>query len=188
MKAGRFHVFVPIAVLALAASALLNDAPAGSAGTQRYTNAVTPLLDGAGGKPIGSVAPLAAVTVVSQSGSATHVTIAGFAAANAPGSVFAFADRRIVEVSGFTGKTAPGAVTVDGWVATSALAADQATVMKAASDLYNQKCSTCHSLRPAGDYTANQWPAIMKTQADNAGLDPGQAALITTYLQIQSGK
>jgi hypothetical protein len=27
----------------------------------------------------------------------------------------------------------------------------------------------------------------MKTQQDNAGLDPGQAALILTYLQIQSG-
>jgi hypothetical protein len=155
------------ACAALLAFAFAAVPPAAPAAGQRYAAAVTPLLDGAAGKPIGSIAPGAALDVAEQSGSATHVTL-----------------------HGFTGKAAAGAaqaVSVDGWVPTSALVDDLQTVWKSASALYAQKCSQCHALPPVNSYSANQWPAIMKTQADNAGLDPGQAALITTYLQVQSG-
>lgn len=184
--------------VAVLAGAFLH-ASAGGAATQRFASGVTPLLDAANGKTIGSVGPGAALTVVADSGASTHVTVTGFAAQSAPGTVYAYADRHIVVLSGFTGKAVNGAtqsvggtpyvaVTIDGWVASNALAPDAATVWKAASALYQQKCSTCHSLRPPTDYTANQWPALMKAQADNAGLDPGQTALITAYLQTQSGK
>lgn len=183
---------------AVLAGALLH-ASVGGAATQRFATGVTPLLDAANGKTIGSVGPGAALTVVADSGGATHVTVTGFAAQSTPATVYAYTDRHIVVLSGFTGKAVNGAtqsvggtpyvaVTIDGWVASNTLAPDAATVWKAASALYQQKCSTCHSLRPPTDYTANQWPALMKAQADNAGLDPGQTALITAYLQTQSGK
>lgn len=174
--------------------------PARGAGTQQFANALTPLLDAAGGKSIGSVGPAAAVNVTGQSGSATHVTVSGFAAQGSPKTIYAAPpDHHIVVVSGFTGHATAGAtqsvggttyaaVTVDGWIASNALAADVATVMKSASDLYSAKCSSCHSLRPPNSYSAVQWPGVMKKQADNAGLDPGQTALILTYLQVQSGK
>ena len=173
--------------------------PARGAGTQMFAGANTPVLDAAGGKNVGTLAPGAAVSVSGQSGSSTHVTVSGFAAAGSPATLFTSADKHIVVLSKFTGHAVPGAtqsvagttytaVTADGWVATNALVADVATVWKSASDMYAQKCGSCHSLRPANSYSANQWPAIMKTQADNAGLDPGQTALITTYLQVQSGK
>lgn len=193
MHARPFRMLLAAGALA-AVLGLAAHAPAAGAGTQRYANAVTPLLD-ASGKTIGSVQPGAAVSVTGSSGSSSQVTIAGFAAANAPGTVYAYADRHIATVTGFTGNATKGAtqngyvaVTITGAVASSALVPDVATVWKAASDLYSQKCSQCHSLRPATDYTANQWPGIMKTQADNAGLDPGETALILTYLQTQSGK
>lgn len=184
--------------VAVLASVLLH-APASTAATQRFATGLTPLLDAASGKTIGTVGPGAALTVVAESGASTHVTVTGFAAQSAQTTVYAYADRHIMVLSGFSGKAVTGAsqsiggtsyvaVTIDGWVASNALAPDAATVWKAASALYQQKCSTCHSLRPPTDYTANQWPAMMKAQADNAALDPGQTALITAYLQTQSGK
>jgi hypothetical protein len=164
--------------------------PIDSAPAQQFTSAVTPLLDAAAGKTVGSLAPGAALDVVGQSGSATHVTLHGWYAAGSTAIVYGFPDKHVVTLSGFTGHATAGAaqaVTVDGWVATNALVADVQTVWKAAAALYAQKCSQCHALQPVNSYSANQWPAIMKAQQDNAALDPGQAALILTYLQIQSG-
>jgi hypothetical protein len=165
--------------------------PVHAAPAQQYTSAVTSLLDAAAGKSIGSVAPGAALEVEGTSGSATHVALHGWFAAGSTAIVYSAPDKHIVALSGFTGHGTAGAaqaVTIDGWVATNALVADVQTVWKTASALYAQKCGQCHALQPVTSYSANQWPAIMKTQADNAGLDPGQTALITTYLQVQSGK
>ena len=165
-------------------------APLHAAATQRYTSGVTPLLDAAAGKSIGSLGPAAALDIVAQSGNATHVALHGWSAPGSTAVVYSSPDKRIVALSGFTGHAVAGAsqaVTIDGWVATSALVDDVQTVWKTASALYAQKCGQCHALQPVNSYSANQWPAIMKTQADNAGLDPGQTALLTTYLQVQSG-
>ena len=178
------------AVLAIGFNMAAAGGPADGATAQQYTTAVTPLLDAAGGKPVGSLAPGAALDVVGQSGGSTHVTLHGFFATGSKAVVWSAADKHIVVLSGFTGQAtagAAGAASIDGWVATSALVADVQTVWKTAAALYAQKCGSCHALQPANSYSANQWPALMKTQADNAGLDPGQAALITTYLQVQSG-
>lgn len=195
---------MPQRLLGLFAAAALMLAAAGSvfaqsAPAQRYANALTPLLDAAGGKKIGNVAPGAAVTVEGTSGGSTHVTIKGFSPQSSAATVFTSADKHIIEISGFSGHATAGAsqssggtaytaVTVDGWVATSALADNLQSVLSAGAALFSAKCGSCHALPKTGDYNANQWPGIMKTQSDNAALDDAQAALITTYLQIQSGK
>lgn len=189
----------PVLIIVAIASALAfagSSAFAQSSGTQRYTNTLTPLLDGAGGKSIGSVAPGMAVTVVGQSGNATHVTLRGFSAQNVPGTVYTTPDNKhIVAATSFTGHATAGpaaggytAVTIDGWIATNALVENVQTVWQSASTLYAQKCGSCHALQPANSYSASQWPGIMKTQAGNAALDPGQTALLTVYLQVQSGR
>jgi hypothetical protein len=166
------------ALFALGFAGVAAISPASGAGTQRFTSAVTPLLDGAAGKSLGSLGPGAALDVVGQSGSATHVTLHGWSAQGSGAIVFTFPDEHIVELTGFTGHA----------TASNALVDDIQTVWKSASALYSQKCSSCHALQPVTSYSANQWPAIMKTQAGNAGLDPAETALITTYLQVQSGK
>ena len=72
-------------------------------------------------------------------------------------------------------------------VSDDALVADVRDVWKRADGLYAHSCGSCHALPAPSSYSANQWPAIMKTQAPNAALEPNDAALITTYLQNQSG-
>jgi hypothetical protein len=176
-----------LAILLCATAALV---PARVQAAQKFVASVTPLLDAAGGKSIGSVGPGSAVDVTGTSGSATHVTLHGWYAAGSTVLVYMAPDKHIVALSGFTGKGVAGAaqaVTIDGWVASAALTDDVQTVWKTASALYAQKCGQCHALQPVTSYSANQWPAIMKTQADNANLDAGQTALLTAYLQVQSG-
>ncbi|MGD0635763.1 MAG: hypothetical protein ABSA13_16150 [Beijerinckiaceae bacterium] len=174
-------------------------APVLAAGMLRYTSAVTPLLDAAGGKPIGSLGPGAALEVRGQSGGATQVAVHGWSAQGANAVVFVAPDRHIVTLSGLTGHTAEGntltsggtvyhAVTIEGFVTNKALVDDVQTVWKSARDLYAPSCASCHPLPKPNSYSANQWPGIMKTQAANAGLDPDQTTLLTTYLQVQSGR
>ncbi len=170
-----------------------------AADAQRYTKATTPLLDAAEGKTIGSLQPGTALDVLGQSGIATHVAVHGWSAQGASAIVFATPDRHIVLLSGYTGKSNPSAsqsvggtvyqaVTIDGWAATSALVVDVQTVWKTAGELYAQKCGSCHELPATNSLSVNQWPAIMKTQAPNAGLDPNETALLTAYLQANSAR
>lgn len=164
---------------------------------QRYVSAVTPLLDAAGGKPIGSLRPGTPVDALGQSGAATHIAVRGWSAEGTDAVVFAAPARRIVLVSGFSGRGQGGAaqtangtvyreVTVDGWVATAALAGEVQTVWKRAAALYADKCGGCHELPDVNSLNVNQWPAIMKTQAANAGLDANESALLTAYLQVNT--
>ena len=170
-------------------------APVSAADTQRYANAITPLLDAVGGKQIGALQPGAAVDALAQSGAATHIAVHGWSAQGATAVVLASPTRRVVLVSGYGGHAAGGGtqtanstvyqeVTVDGWVATAALVDDVQVVWKRAAALYADKCGSCHALPGINSLGVNQWPAIMKTQAQNAGLDANENALLTSYLQI----
>lgn len=185
------------ATLALGCVVLVLPDIAGAA-TQQYAASLTPLLDAAGGTAIGSVGPGTALTITDQSGTVTHVTLQGFTARNAAGVVYTSPSRHIVEVSNFTGAATKGAtqtvggttytaVTVDGWVATSALVPDQQTVVQNAFTLYSQRCSQCHTLQPPNIFKANEWPSVIKNHSPNPELTPAEAALITLYLQLKSG-
>lgn len=185
---------IVVAIGVLAAGMLDARGVLRAAGAQRYANALTPLLDAAGGKTVGELHPGAAVQVIGQSGTATHVAVQGWSAKGANGLLVATPDRHITLLDEYAGPAKPGSsqtvdgkvyqqVTIDGWVATSALVDDVQTVWKSASDLFAQKCGSCHALPAADSLSADQWPAIMKTQKVNAALDANETALLTAYLQ-----
>jgi len=174
-------------------------ASAHGAGLTRYTNAATPLLDVTSGKPMGSLGPGVALDVLGRSSATTHVAVHGWSMHGANAIVFAAPDRHIVLLSAFAGHVTLGtsqniagvlydSLTIEGSVANSALADDVQALWNNARDLYVQSCGSCHALPATNAYSANQWPAILKTQAPNAGLDAEQTALLTTYLQVQSGR
>jgi trimethylamine-N-oxide reductase cytochrome c-type subunit TorC len=77
-------------------------------------------------------------------------------------------------------------VELSGFVPASRLTSNQDTVWKQARALYGARCSACHALHKTTEFTANQWPTIVKTMAKNAALQPEQAALITQYVQTHS--
>jgi hypothetical protein len=77
-------------------------------------------------------------------------------------------------------------VQLSGFVKTSAVTSDQETVWAQAQALYTKRCSACHALHRPAEFTANQWPAILKTMTKNAALQPAQAALMMQYLQTHA--
>jgi len=73
-----------------------------------------------------------------------------------------------------------------GFVPGTDLVADQETVWAVARALFSKRCSACHALHHTNEFTANQWPTILKTMTKNAALQPDQAELVTRYLQAHA--
>ena len=77
-------------------------------------------------------------------------------------------------------------VTLSGYVKRSDLTPNQNMVWEKAIALYNARCSACHALHQPSEFTANQWPKILKTMTHNAALTPDDAALVTQYIQTHA--
>lgn len=48
------------------------------------------------------------------------------------------------------------------------------------------RCGSCHKARTPEEYTVNQWPNVLKTMADRAGLSPEEILAVGSYLQYQA--
>ena len=75
---------------------------------------------------------------------------------------------------------------VQAYLDPSTLTDDQDTVWRHAAKLYQTRCSACHAVHKPTEFTANQWPGILKIMAKNAALQPADLALITEYLQTHA--
>jgi hypothetical protein len=67
------------------------------------------------------------------------------------------------------------------------LTKDEHSLWKEEEELY-ARCGSCHNSFPAHEFTANQWPPIMKTMQDNAGFSKQEAKAVSLYLQYESIK
>ncbi len=77
-------------------------------------------------------------------------------------------------------------VELSGFAPAKRLTSNQDSVWARAHALYGKRCSACHALHATAEFTANQWPAIIKTMSKNAALQPDEAALITQYVQTHA--
>ena len=75
---------------------------------------------------------------------------------------------------------------IGAYVAPTTLADDQSVVWESAVKLYHTRCSACHAVHNPKEFTANQWPGILKIMAKNAALQPAELALLTEYLQTHA--
>lgn len=51
-----------------------------------------------------------------------------------------------------------------------------------------QICGACHNLHSPHEFTANQWPKMVKTMQENAGLTNKEVKNLSTYLQYETIK
>lgn len=198
IRPNRSRLGVCAIVLAFASGAVLQaNGPARGAGEQLFASALTPLLETAAGSSIGSVSPGTLLDAAEESEGQTHVTLHGWSSPKTAGVVYVAPDRPIVELRAFKGHASSGAaqtvggttytaVTIDGWIATTALVPDIQPVWSNAAALYAQRCGTCHAVPDPASNSLGDWPEIVGTWAPSANLDPAQTALITAYLQAQS--
>jgi len=199
----RFPLIVAARAAALALVLAVSAAPAAWAGdpTRAYAAALTTLASSAGGQPIGTVLPGAALSVLASDGDFAQVSITGWSPTGGERYLFKAVAQRIslakLTRAGAATRQVIGSaeddwgsdwdqVTVTGWVARADLAADIETVWNEASPLYFGRCSRCHSLRRPEEFTANQWPTVLKIMTKRAGFNADQAALVTMLLQYHA--
>ncbi len=71
-----------------------------------------------------------------------------------------------------------------GWVKTSNLDTHQEKIWNKADKLFQQRCGGCHQPHPPPEeFTANQWPNIVKAMKDRAGLSSDDQWLLTKFMQ-----
>ena len=77
-------------------------------------------------------------------------------------------------------------VSFEAWTSTDLLISDKAQLWDYASEMYTGACATCHSLRGADHYLANQWIGTMKAMKRFIGLDKEEYRFLQKYLQFHA--
>jgi len=166
-----------------------------------YTKTVTTLHMSARGAILANVMPGTQVTVRSESGGFQQVDITGWSPAGGAAYLFKDIGQRItyamLSKPGINHRVVVGTkdddwggtweqVTVTGWIDRNDLTDNLDEVWADADKLYETHCSRCHSLRRPEEFTANQWPPVLKIMTKRAGFSADQAALVTMLLQFHA--
>ena len=182
-----------LVVLLVATPAIAADKPA-----PQYVNAVVQLHAGAHGPVIATILPATPVIVRATKGQRVKVEVTGWSPMGGARYLFMAISQRIRRAvltdAGLPKRTVIGTgedawestwqhARITGWIDKADLVPDVGTVWKEASKLYFSHCSRCHSLRKPREFTANQWPSVLKIMTARAGFSKDQAALVTALLQ-----
>ena len=79
-------------------------------------------------------------------------------------------------------------VTITTWVDNKDITKDLKSLYAKAADLYEKNCGLCHATHPAKEFTANQWPSVVKGMLPRTPLSKEEALLVTQYLQKNAKK
>lgn len=60
---------------------------------------------------------------------------------------------------------------------------DLDSLYKKAYGIYTENCAMCHLAHPTSEFTANQWPSIVKSMISRTAMTKEQNYLVTQYLQ-----
>ena len=185
----------PIIVMTFSSSSSPLFAAAGDA--RSYVKTTAAMRDQAG-VVIASLPPATPVRVISADGPKINIEVSGWSPMGGAKYIFKAislrigratltskgVDKRIVTGTGEDAwESEWEAVTITGWVRQQDLVQDINAVWKEASALYFTRCSRCHSLRRPKEFTANQWPSILKVMTKRAGMSAEQTAAVTALLQ-----
>ena len=186
------HIFF-IAVLLLGASA--------SAGAKDLTAAKVKsiYLDLDSQKVQGRLLPTAEVEILKEHDACFEIKISGFMQEDSKSVIYFARGKRIlvaafaknapvkIEAGEFTHESDTGkkwaSVWVKAFVDKADLVADGASVTKAAALSFSENCSMCHALHKPSEFTANQWPSIVKTMGARVGMTKDDVLLVTQYPQ-----
>jgi nitrate/TMAO reductase-like tetraheme cytochrome c subunit len=150
------------------------------------------------GKPLGKVTTATELAVIKTLGEKTQVRINGWSAYGAETIIFKTIGKRIILAllndkaikSIKKGKTQQDEYEAEwnessivGWVKTSDLTKEKDAIWTKANQLFTERCGGCHQSHPPHEFTANQWPNILKAMKDRAGLTSDDQWLLTKFMQ-----
>lgn len=190
MKSHNLIKIVVLCTIGALFSTILNASPS-------YPTKTTSLLDKAG-NVVGTITPATKLDSIGTSGNMTKVRLKGWSAFGAESVVFQQMGKRII-LAFLEESTIPnikkGKVKKDvyesewnessivGWVNTADIISSQKVIWEKAHTLFSERCGGCHQPHPAHEFTANQWPNIVKAMKDRAGLTSDDQWLLTKYMQ-----
>ena len=61
-------------------------------------------------------------------------------------------------------------------------------LMKKANKLYADNCAMCHALHNINEFSANQWPAMLKAMIDRTTIEKEDRFLVEQFLQKTTTK
>lgn len=166
----------------------------------KYAKSVKPLyLNASSTKVVGKLLPTSKVTILGKKDGKLRVKIEGFMLKGLDKAVYYAVGKRILVAgiannSGFkfskttsftdkdTGKTWYKA-SFEAYVDSKDLGDSVKTMFAEADKKYKETCSMCHSLHSTKEFTANQWPSMVKAMSSRAGLDKNTRYFMVEYLQ-----
>ena len=86
------------------------------------------------------------------------------------------------------GKNQWSKVTLTTWIDNKDLTSDIDGLYSKASDLLQTNCGLCHAYHPTTEFSANQWPAVIKGMRPRSPLSKEDGWLITQYAQKHAKK
>ncbi len=152
-------------------------------------------------KPIGTVQTATPLKVIKEKNNFLLVELSGWSAEGSPEVVFHKIGQRIIyavldneaidlikviqtQLDDYDTKWHK--ITIPIWIKKESTTEDIKTIWSSASKLYLGRCSSCHAAPHFDDFTTNQWPGIIQSMKDRAGLMPDEFQLIVKYLQNSS--
>ena len=172
-----------------------------SVGEEAFARAKTPLSTDEKHDTFGSVTPGTPVKIVKLAGDLAEVRLDGWSMTGAEQILFAAQGQRIALAHLSSTDTTNREVTehskdiygtdwqhvvVTGWVPAASLDNNVSDVWQRADALYKKRCTACHALHQPKEFTANQWPHILKIMTKRAGLTESDTELVTQYLQTEA--
>ena len=174
---------------------------AGDSHDVRFAKTLLSLRDAIDGAVIAEVMPGTALRVLATKGAWLEVAVSGWSPAGGENYLFKEMGQRIrlakltekgrslrtviAEKEDYYENTWQNA-RLAGWVKAADTAADIDAVWAEASDLFHKRCTRCHALHRPTEFTANQWPSILKIMTVRAGLSADRKALVTQFLQTHA--
>lgn len=160
--------------------------------------AAIPLMADAKGAPLGTLSPGTLLRVLKHDNDLTEVRLDGWSMVGAEQIAFAAKGQRII-LARLTASRPDNRkvlarsqdtygidwerVVITGWVSSKDLVGQISSVWQKANAIYQKRCTACHALHQPTEFTANQWPSILRIMTKRAALTPEDTALVTEYLQ-----
>ncbi len=79
-------------------------------------------------------------------------------------------------------------VTITTWIDNKELTDDLNALYSKAANLYEKNCGLCHAKHPTKEFSANQWPAVIKGMIPRTPLSKEEGLLVTQYAQKHAKK
>lgn len=141
----------------------------------------------------GRILPTSKVEILEKVGDKIKVQIEGFVKNGRENAVYFVPKKRILVAAlkkggGYKLKSISQdgdwkKVSFTAYTKNDKLTKDLPTLNKEAHKLFSENCGLCHALHPTTEFTANQWPSMIKAMKSRTPLTKDQVFLVTQYLQ-----